>query len=639
MTCLALTFINVGYHCHHSDGLRHSRVINARRILGGWVNLGGDTVPADALDAMLAAEGLNRQDVQVESSAAGVVAAGKSATSIAQDTASGCLAAVLGRPRWTDAGAAEVATLLGHAAAAIAQYRKGGGEMLQDMKGTFALVLVDARNHRAMLAVDRIGAERLCFAQVGSLLVFSSSVRSVAKHPRVNAPISRQALFEYLYCHMVPSPDTAFAGIDKLLPAEYLQFGGSAAKRKFYWNLAYSDAGVFDETGRKRRFVELIEQAVVRQNDVRPIGAFLSGGTDSSTVSGMLGRVTGKPAETFSIGFDAQGFDELDYARISAKHFDTHPHEYYVTPDDVAEAIPLIASAYDEPFGNASAAPTYFCAKLAKESGMEVVLAGDGGDEFFGGNARYAKQGVFEHYHRLPSALRRVVEPMILNFPLSSLLWPVRKAQSYVRQARIPLPDRLETYNFLYRDPLQEIFDPVFLAAVDTGRPLALMREAYFRCHSQDPVERMMHLDHKFTLADNDLRKVSRMCEAADVEVRFPFLDDDLVAFSGTLHLDQKVSGGRLRVLFKDALRGFLPDETLSKSKHGFGLPFGLWLTSHGPLQTLANDALTSLAQRGIVRPTYLENLRREHAAGHASYYGVMIWVLVQMELWLRKNS
>ncbi|ATE62683.1 asparagine synthase [Thauera sinica] len=588
---------------------------------------------------MLAAEGLTRGDVAVESSGTAVVAAGRAGASIAQDAESGCIAAVLGRPRWTNPEAADVAALRGDAAAAIAHYRRHGHGLLADLHGSFALVIADPRSRKLTLAVDRSGAERLCFARVGPLLVFSTSARSVARHPAIAAPVNRQALFEYLYCHMVPSPDTAFAGVEKLLPAECLELEGTSAARRHYWHLAYDTGGADDDEASKRRFIELVQQAVARQNDVRPTGAFLSGGTDSSTVSGMLGRIAGKPADTFSIGFDAQGFDELEYARITSKHFGTRAHEYYVTPDDVAEAIPLIAAAYDEPFGNASAAPTYFCAKLARENGIEVVLAGDGGDEFFGGNARYAKQGVFEHYHGLPSALRRVVEPLILNFPLGASLWPVRKAQSYVRQARIPLPDRLETYNFLHRDPLQEIFEADFLAGIDPDRPLALMREAYFRCASPEPVERMMHLDHKFTLADNDLRKVSRMCEAAGVEVRFPFLDDDLVAFSGTLRTDRKVSNGRLRVLFKDALRGFLPDETIAKSKHGFGLPFGVWLDSHGPLQALANDALASLAQRGIIRPAYLERLREAHASGHASYYGVMIWVLVQMELWLRHNA
>jgi asparagine synthase (glutamine-hydrolysing) len=152
-------------------------------------------------------------------------------------------------------------------------------------------------------------------------------------------------------------------------------------------------------------------------------------------------------------------------------------------------------------------------------------------------------------------------------------------------------------------------------------------------------IERMMHLDHKITLADNDLRKVTRMCEAAGVEVRFPLLDDDLVEFSGELSPRQKVDKGRLRVLFKDALRGFLPDATIAKSKHGFGLPFGIWLNHHAPLKALTDDALDSLGKRGIVKPDYLAFLRREHATGHASYYGVMIWVLVELELWLRANT
>lgn len=612
--------------------------MNTRRILGGWVNFDGDTTPAEALDAMLAAEGVTPQDLQVASSAAGVVAAGGSGTSIAHDSDAGYCAAVLGRPRWTDAAIAAIADSRGHAAAAIAHHRERGAGMLQDMQGSYALVLIDTRNRRLLLAVDRSGTERLCFATVGRLLVFSTSARAVAKHPQVKAPINRQALFEYLYCHMVPSPDTAFAGVEKLLPAECLQRDIATTNRRHYWQLAYDTADVTDGE-LKQQFVDLVRQAVARQNGTRPTGAFLSGGTDSSTVSGMLGQVTGKPAETFSIGFEAEGFDELEYARITSQHFRTHAHEYYVTPDDVAEAIPMIAAAYDEPFGNASAAPTYFCAKLARESGIGVVLAGDGGDEFFGGNARYAKQGVFERYHALPPALRRVVEPLILNFPVGASLWPLRKAQSYVRQARIPLPDRLETYNFLHRTPLRDIFDPEFLADVDTDRPLALMREAYFRCTSPDPVERMMHLDHKFTLADNDLRKVSRMCELADVDVRFPFLDDDLIAFSGALGTAQKVSGGKLRVLFKDALRGFLPDQTITKSKHGFGLPFGVWLNSHPALRSLTGEALAGLGRRGIVQPSYLDHLRKEHATEHASYYGVMIWVLVQLELWLRHND
>ncbi len=589
---------------------------------------------------MLAAEGLALGDMQVQASETGVIACTQPACSTATDLGAGCVAAVLGRPRWPDAALAARAQAEGAAAAVLAAWRDGGDKVLQAIQGNFAVVLVDTRQHRVMLAIDRTGTERLCFARVGSTLVFSTSARAIARHPLVAAPINQQALYEYLYCHMVPSPDTAFTGIEKLLPAEAATFTGNTLTRRFYWQLAYDSSASNDDSALRQHFLDLTEQAVARQQDpTLATGAFLSGGTDSSTVSGMLGKVSGKPAQTFSIGFEAQGFDELEYARITSRHFGTNPHEYYVTADDMIEAMPLIAAAYDEPFGNASAAPTYFCAKMARENGIDVVLAGDGGDEFFGGNERYAKQGVFEHYHRLPALLRNVMEPLVMNFPLAGSIMPVRKAQSYIQQARVPLPDRMETYNFLHRSPLEEIFEPEFLKAVDTERPLELAREAYFRCGSPAMIERMMHLDHKITLADNDLRKVTRMCEAAGVEVRFPFLDDDLIAFSGQLKPEQKVHKGRLRVLFKDALRGFLPDETITKSKHGFGLPFGIWLNEHGALKQLAEDALNSLGTRGIVKPGYLEFLRREHASGHASYYGVMIWVLVELELWLQATT
>jgi asparagine synthase (glutamine-hydrolysing) len=221
----------------------------------------------------------------------------------------------------------------------------------------FALVLIDTRQRCALLAIDRTGIERLCFARVGGALVFSTSARAVARHPLTAAAVNPQALYEYLYCHMVPSPDTAFSGVEKLLPAECATFTGStrqSAPSTGNW-LTMRGGGANDAMLRQR-FLDLTEQAVARQYDARqPTGAFLSGGTDSSTVSGMLGKVAGVPAKTFSIGFEAEGFDELEYARLTARHFGTETNEYYVTADDLIEAMPLIAAAYDEPFGNASA--------------------------------------------------------------------------------------------------------------------------------------------------------------------------------------------------------------------------------------------------------------------------------------------
>jgi asparagine synthase (glutamine-hydrolysing) len=301
----------------------------------------------------------------------------------------------------------------------------------------------------------------------------------------------------------------------------------------------------------------------------------------------------------------------------------------------VSEAIPLIAAAYDEPFGNASAVPTYCCARMARADGKTLLLAGDGGDELFGGNARYAKQKLFEWYQLSPSALRDgLIEPLLLGPSWLQSVPLLRKARSYVQQARIPLPDRLETYNFLEREVLTDIFEPEFLKSVDPREPRNIAREAYRRAGARSPVNCMMHLDLKETLADNDLRKVNGMCELAGIEVRYPMLDDDLVAFSGRLSPAQKVKGLRLRYFFKEALKDFLAPETIVKTKHGFGLPFGLWLQRDAALRQIAVDNLVSFKRRGYVRPDYLDRLLDLHGSAHASYFGVMIWIIMMLEQW-----
>jgi asparagine synthase (glutamine-hydrolysing) len=215
----------------------------------------------------------------------------------------------------------------------------------------------------------------------------------------------------------------------------------------------------------------------------------------------------------------------------------------------------------------------------------------------------------------------------------------LRKLRSFIRQASVPLPDRLETYNFLNRSPLADILEPEFLAEVDVMQPLALLREVYQRTASTSQVNRMMHLDLKFTLADNDLRKVSRMCELAGVEVRYPLLDEALVEFSGELPASLKVNGLKLRYFFKQALKDFLPPETLAKTKHGFGLPFGLWLRNYKPLADLAQESLRAFQGRGIVKPSYVRELRQQHETSHANYFGVMIWVIITLERWLAARN
>lgn len=507
------------------------------------------------------------------------------------------------------------------------------------LRGHFLLLAHDARADRLLLATDRMGVYPLAFADCGGALVFASDARHVARNPLVSAGVSSQGIFNYLYAHMVPSPGTIFNGVDKLLPAQYLLREGGRTERDFYWRMPYEDGRGWALKPASDELKAVLAGAVRRAAGDGQTGCFLSGGTDSTTVSGVLSQQCSEPVDTYSIGFDVEGYDEMEYARIAKRRFGFRPHEYYVTPADVVKAVPRVAAAYDEPFGNASAVPTLYCSEMAAADGKTVLLAGDGGDELFGGNARYAKQKVFEIYQRLPAGLRSgLLEPLLLGNDLTRM-GPLRKVRSYIEQARIPLPDRLESYNFLERGSLGDMFAPDFLASIDHSEPAMIAREVYGRAPPDQPVNCMMHLDLKQTLADNDLRKVTRMCALAGVEVRYPLLDDEVVEFSARVPIDWKVNGGQLRWFFKEALKDFLPQEIITKSKHGFGLPFGAWMRTDDRLRELAYDSLITFRKRRVLQSAYVDALIESHRSDDANYYGVMIWVLMMLEQWLQANE
>ena len=465
------------------------------------------------------------------------------------------VAALHGRPKFHDDTLAAIARDRGPAAAAASGWIRFGAKLPTLLSGNFALAVVQPLQQARVPRHRPYGhrAPVLCPAQR------THGVRhereSVAAHPAIGGSIDLQAIYDYLYFHAIPSPRTLYHGIEKLLPGQCLSLDNGEARVDFYWHADYTTEPGRDFDSHRGTFRELLREVVGGADDEPRVATFLSGGTDSSTVVGSLTEIRGGPVDTFSIGFDAEGFDEMEYARCAVERFRSRSHEIYVKPQDIVTAIPIIAREYDEPFGNASAVPTYFCAKAAREAGFERMLAGDGGDEIFGGNTRYAKQKVFEAYFRLPAALRRgLIEP-VAHLRGASGIFPLRKLRSYVDQANVRLPLRLESYNFLHRSALSEIFEPDFIDAVDPSLPDSALREVYERTTSEHFLNRMMHLDLKFTLADNDLRKVGTMTEAAGVEVRYPLLDDRMVAFANHLPVDYKVRGARLRWFFKEALR------------------------------------------------------------------------------------
>jgi asparagine synthase (glutamine-hydrolysing) len=603
----------------------------------GWFRSERDGfVDPGAIAAMAAP--LNRFDgstVRSSSTGFGAVAAADGSASVFQDDER--LVVVWGHARFADGDLAALAQRHGLARAFAQGYAHRGTDLLSTVSGAFAVAVLDRGSGEAMLAIDRMGTRPLCYGVVARTLVFGSTLDAISAFPGSVAEINRQAIYDYVYFHMVPGPRTIHADRHRLLPGTFLVWRNGKAETHSYWEMRFAEDERRPLPELKREFLGALGEGVREAARDGTVGTFLSGGTDSSTIAGMLGEVTGQPARTYSIGFEAQGYDEMQYARIAARHFGTRHHEYYVTPDDVVNAIPQIAAVHDQPFGNSSAVPTYYCAKLARDDGVDTLLGGDGGDELFGGNVRYAKQYLYSLYSDLPQPLRKsVIEPVLGLLPSVSLM---AKAQRYVRNASMPMPARYDNYNLLERFGPAAVFTRDFLDTVDFALPAAQVAQAYNSAHANSLINRMLAHDLKYTLADNDLPKVARSCELARVEARFPMLSDSLVAFSARLPPDLKLKQTRLRYFFKESLRGFLPDEIIAKTKHGFGLPFGLWFQAHQPLRKIALDSLVDLKQRRIIRAEFIDELTLVHVPSHANYYGTMVWVLMMLEQWLRQHG
>lgn len=506
----------------------------------------------------------------------------------------------------------------------------GGEPALAGLGGEHALVVLS--DTVAWLATDRLGTYPLYYARPrGGGLAFDTEATRLARSPGVDGRVDAQALYDYLHFHMIPGPETLYRGVRRLLPGTCLRASPEGTCLERYWQPEYRPR-IVDRAEAAERFRGAVFAAVERACRDGNAGAFLSGGTDSSTIVGAMARLGGAAKPAYSIGFDVPGYDETDYARVAAKHFGVPHRVHYLTPADVAEAVPLVAASLDQPFGNASIVPARQCARMAADDGVERMLGGDGGDELFGGNARYAKQQVFELYGRLPRAVRRGVEPLASHLPA---LGPLRKLRSYIAQARVPLPDRLESYNLLERIGPEHVLSPELLAAVERDRARKHMRDAYGGVAADDYVNRLLALDLRFTLADNDLVKVRQAVDMAGLGATFPFLDEDVVALSLELPVDWKVRRDALRPFFKEALADFLPREVIDKRKHGFGLPFGTWVAETNALNRLARDALEGLEQRRILHDGFGRRLLDDELGRHPGYYGAFVWVLMMLGQWL----
>ncbi|MEF8734502.1 MAG: asparagine synthase C-terminal domain-containing protein [Candidatus Accumulibacter meliphilus] len=554
----------------------------------------------------------------------------------ARDATATC--AMTGSPRFLNDDDASVARQAGRAAGLLKAWQESGSELCARIGGSYAFAIVDAKRECVFLAVDRFAVHTLCYRVDERTLAFSDRADCV---PGGSDELDPQAIFDYLYFHMIPAPRTIFKGVRRLPAANALLVDRQGVHEIRHWPLRFDEHHRQPFAASRDAFRKLIREGVSDEigGGHQRVGAFLSGGTDSSTVVGMLCEVTGQAAPAYSIGFAADGYDEMEYARLAAKHFGCQHHEYYVTPADLLASIPAVAQHHDQPFGNSSALPAYYCTKMAAADGCSKLLAGDGGDELFGGNSRYAEQRLFEFYQSVPASLRQRIEPLCSDDSVLRRIPGLKQATGYVRHSRIPMPDRLQSFNLIMQLDPAKVLSADFLAQVDLGEPSKHMQATWSECRAPSLINRMLAYDWRYTLADSDLPKVRGATEMAGLAVGYPLLTDHLTDFSMALPTNWKLRRFKLRWFFKEALRGYLPDKIITKSKKGFGLPFGVWATRDPALRKLAEDSLHSLATRGIVRPDFVQRLVKEHLPDHPGYYGEMVWILMMLEQWLRGHE
>jgi asparagine synthase (glutamine-hydrolysing) len=504
--------------------------------------------------------------------------------------------------------------------------------------GTFAFASIEAASARVVLAVDRFAVENLFYFATADCLLFANHAQVLAQHPAIARRFSAQSIYDALYHHCLPGPGAGYLGVHRLLPGERAKWDGHLVRTHRYWQPTYPAVDIGNTRTLEAELREVTSQAVARRLPDAGVACFLSGGLDSSTVTGCAAQLRQQDVVAYTIGFDAEGYDEMEFARTVAQHFGVRHESYYVTPQDIIDSLPAIVAEFDAPFGNASAVPTYFCAKSAARDGHTRILAGDGGDELFGGNVRYTKQLLFDRYQRVPGLVRQgLLEPLAKR--VKSAPGVFGKALSYVRQAAVPMPDRLMTYNLLNWIAPESFLSHEFLAMVDTAAPLNVLRDMYATSESIGTVNRLLRMDWRLTLADSDLPKVSRMCALAGIEVEYPMLDERVVELAGRVPASDKVTQRELRPFFRRAFGDFLPASTLKKSKQGFGLPFGVWLSREGPLRDFAQSHLAQLETAGLLKPGFRDDFLCGRLNQHPAYFGTLLWILITLALWMEHRQ
>jgi asparagine synthase (glutamine-hydrolysing) len=517
-------------------------------------------------------------------------------------------------------------------------YEEHGDRLVDWLRGMFAFAIWDARRRLLLLGRDRVGKKPLFVARSGTRVWFASEMMALIQDPEIRRETDATAIASYLAYQYVPHPMSAFASVRKLPPASTLTIDAARAHQRRYWSLDYStcppDAPLPELEERLR---ELIWEATrIRLISEVPLGAFLSGGVDSSAVVAAMAEQMSEPVKTFSIGFRDADFDELRYARIIAERFSTDHHEFVVEPDAL-DIIPKLARHYGEPFADPSAIPSFYLAQLTSNH-VTVALNGDGGDESFAGYRRYVSNDLAAHFNWLPSRLRqlapRAVRP--LGEGARSDSWPAR-AQRFARVLSMMPHVRYAHWMSAFQPSIHwDMLQPDFRESLGPWRPEEVMADAWGLSTAPSRIERMLDTDVNTYLPGDLLVKMDTATMAYSVEGRSPFLDHKLMEFAAALPHDLKLSGMTGKVLLKSALRGVVPDVILDRPKMGFGVPLAPWFRDE--LRSLPAEILLASDSRvhAYVRPDAIMRMISDHHAAVADH-SLRLWVLLQLEFWHRE--
>jgi asparagine synthase (glutamine-hydrolysing) len=519
--------------------------------------------------------------------------------------------------------------------AIVHAYDQYGADCPKHLRGMFAFAIWNEKTEELFLARDRVGKKPLLYAQLNDEFIFGSEFSALLLHPGVSRDVNSEALHHYLTFMCVPAPMTAYRAIKKLEPGHSLTWRKGEIKIERYWQPDFSHKLDVSEAEAGERALEILRDAVrVRLMSEVPLGAFLSGGIDSSAVVALMSEASSEPVKTFSIGFEEQDFSELHHARRIAEHVGADHHEFIVRPDAM-EVLPVLVEHYGEPYADSSAIPTYYVARETRKH-VTVALNGDGGDEAFAGYERYAAMQLAERYHRLPAVLRKLaIQPAIGLLPSSETSRSrIRDAKRFIQAASLPKRERYMRWVSVFdTQAKQDLYSEDFAYEMANVHPSSILDPWFARANGSGIVDAALLTDIMTYLPNDLLVKVDIASMAVSLEARSPFLDHHVIEFAASLPERLKLRGLTTKYLLKKVLHKLLPAENLERRKMGFGVPIGHWF--RGKMQPFLRETLLSekALSRGLFKPSSVKQMIELHTRGERDF-AHQLWTLLMLELW-----